>query len=86
MLIKSLPFPSLQNNYLEVLLLMLLIVQIMMILRNESMKIKRQFRWDKYIIVKAAGCLGNYAATILVLGLTPSDSDCLQHNFLAAVL
>ena len=55
----------------------------MMILINESMKIKRQFRWDKY---KAAGCLGNYAATILVLGLTPSDSDCLQHNFLAAVL
>ena len=39
-----------------------------------------------YIIVKAAGCLGNYAATILVLGLTPSDSDCLQHNFLAAML
>ena len=33
-----------------------------------------------YIIVKAAGCLGNYAATIIVLGLTPSDSDCLQHN------
>ena len=53
---------------------MLLIAQIM-ILRNESMKIKRQFRWDKYIIVNAAGCLGNYAATILVLGLTPSDSD-----------
>ena len=64
---------------------MLLIAQIMIILRNEPMKIKRQFQRD-IIIVKAAGCLGNYAATILVLGLTPSDSDCLQHNFLAAVL
>ena len=48
------------------------------------MKIKRQIQRD--IKVKAAGCLGNYAATILVLGLTPSDSDCFQHNFLAAVL
>ena len=64
---------------------MLLIAQIMMILRNESMKIKKAISMG-YIIVKAAGCLGNYAATILVLGLTPSDSDCLQHNFLAAVL
>ena len=64
---------------------MLLIAQIMMILRNESMKIKSAISTG-YIIVKAAGCLGNYAATILVLGLTPSDSDCLQHNFLAAVL
>ena len=41
------------------MLLMLLIAQIMMILRNESMKIKRQFLRDIY---KAAGCLGNYAA------------------------
>ena len=24
--------------------------------------------------------------TFLVLGLTPSDSDCLEHNFLATVL
>ena len=64
---------------------MLLIAQIMMILRNESMKIKKAISTG-YIIVKAAGFLGNYAATILVLGLTPSDSDCLQHNFLAAVL
>ena len=49
------------NNRIEVMLLMLLIAQIMMILRNESMKIKRQFR-SGYITVKAAGCLGNYAA------------------------
>ena len=41
---------------------MLLIAQIMMILRFESMKIKRQFRRDIIIIVKAAGCLGNYDA------------------------
>ena len=47
---------------------MLLIAQIMMILRNESMKIKRQFQRDIIIIVKASGCLGNYAATILGLG------------------
>ena len=39
------------------MLLMLLIAQIMMILRNESMKIERQFSAG-YIIVKAAGCLG----------------------------
>ena len=63
------------------MLLMLLIAQIMMILRNESMKIKEAISAG-YIILKAAGCLGNYAATILALGLTPSDSDCLQHNFL----
>ena len=42
------------------MILTLLIAQIMMILRNESMKIKRKFRRDIY--VKAAGCLGNYAA------------------------
>ena len=64
---------------------MLLLAQIMIIIRNEPMKIKKAISTG-YIIVKAAGCLGNYAATILVLGLTPSDSDCLQHNFLAAVL
>ena len=61
------------------MILTLLIAQIMMILRNESMKIKRKFRRDK-----AAGCLRNYAANnprtranALGLGLTPSDSDCL---------
>ena len=64
---------------------MLLIAQIIIILRNEPMKKKKAISTG-YIIVKAAGCLGNYAAIFLVLGLTPSDSDCLQHNFLAAVL
>ena len=59
------------------MLLMLLIAQI----RNESMKAIS----SGYIIVKAMGCLGNYAVTILGLGLTPSDSDYLQHNFLATV-
>ena len=44
---------------------MLLIAQIMMILRNES---KEEISAG-YIIVRAAGCLGNYAATILGLGL-----------------
>ena len=63
------------------MLLMLLIAQIMIILRNESMKAIS----SGYIIVKAMGCLGNYAVTILGLGLTPSDSDYLQHNFLATV-
>ena len=44
MLIKSrCIIPSSLNNCIEV---MLLIAQIMMILRNESMKIKRQFRQD----------------------------------------
>ena len=50
MLIKSLPkqciIPSSLNNCIEVMLLILLIVQIMMILRNKSMKIKSQLRWD----------------------------------------
>ena len=46
------------------------------------MKIKRQFRRDIItviiiITVKPAGCLGNDAAIILVLRLTPSESDCL---------
>ena len=48
---------------------MLLIAQITIILGSEPMKIKRQFQTG-YIIVKAAGYLGNYAAAILVLGLT----------------
>ena len=64
---------------------MLLIAQIMIILRNEPKKIKMAISTG-YIIVKAAGCLGNYAATILVLGLMPSDSDYLQHNFLSITL
>ena len=38
--------PSSLNNCIEVLLLMLFIAQIMMILRNKSMKIKRQFQRD----------------------------------------
>ena len=50
MLIKSSPkrciIPSSLNKCIEVMLLMLLIAQIMMILRNESMKIKRQFLRD----------------------------------------
>ena len=37
-------------------------------------------------MVKAAGSLGNYAATIRVLSLMPTDLDYLQHKFLAAVL
>ena len=60
---------------------MLLIAQIMMILNEDKKTILAG-----YIIVKAAGCLEIMQQTILVLGLTPSDSDCLQHNFLAAVL
>ena len=60
---------------------MLLIAQIMMILRNESMKAISV----GFIIVKAADCLGNYAANNPRTRATPSDSDCLQHNFLAAV-
>ena len=42
------------------MLLMLLIAHFMMILRNESMKIKTIS--VGYIIVRAAGCLRNYAA------------------------
>ena len=38
--------PSSLNNCIEVLLLMLLIAQIMIILRSEPMKIKRQFQRD----------------------------------------
>ena len=38
--------PSSLNNCIEVMLLVLLIAQIMMILRIESMKLKRQFRQD----------------------------------------
>ena len=54
MLLKSRSkIPSSLNNCIKVMLLMLLIVQIMMILRNESMKIKWQFRL--VIILKAAG-------------------------------
>ena len=49
------------------MLLMLLIAQIMMMLRNESMKKKRKFRQDIIITVKAAGCLGNYAANNLTI-------------------
>ena len=44
MLIKSrCIIPSSLNNCIEVMLLMLLVAQV---LRNESMKIKRQFRRD----------------------------------------
>ena len=50
--------PSSLNNCIEVLLLMLLIAQIMMILKFEDKKVIS----TGYIIVKAAGCLGNYAA------------------------
>ena len=40
-----------------------------------------------FLVVKAADCLGNYGANNpRTCGLTPSDSDRLQHNFLAAVL
>ena len=56
--------PSSLNNCIEVMLLMLLIAQITMIIRNESMKIKRQFQRDIHIIVKAVGCLGSYGANI----------------------
>ena len=38
--------PSSLNNCIEVLLLMLLIAQIVIILRSEPMKIKRQFQRD----------------------------------------
>ena len=44
---------------------MILLAQTMMILRNELMKIKRQFWRDIIIILKEAGCLGNYAANNL---------------------
>ena len=50
MMIKSSPkrciIPSSLNNCIEVLLLMLLIAQIMIKLRSEPMKIKRQFQRD----------------------------------------
>ena len=46
------------------MLLMLYIAQIMMILKNESMKIDKEAISAGYILVKAASCLGNYAANI----------------------
>ena len=61
---------------------MLLIAQIIIILRNEPMKAIS----TGYIIVKAARCLGNYAANNPHARANASDSDCLQHNFLATVL
>ena len=64
------------------MLLKLLIAQVLMILINESMKIKRQFRRD---IIKQRVASEIMLETILVLGLTPSDSDCLQHNQLPNV-
>ena len=42
---------------------------------------------EGYIIVKAARVASEIMLrTILILGLTPTDSDCLQHNFLAAAV
>ena len=53
--------PSSLNSCIEVMLLMLLIAQIMMILREMYHEDKKAISAG-YIIVKAAGCLRNYAA------------------------
>ena len=51
---KQCKFPPSLNNFIEVMLLILLIAQIMTTLRNKSMKIKGQFR--RIHNVKVVGC------------------------------
>ena len=65
---------------------MLLIAQTMNILRNESMKIKMQTLVGYTIIIKLRVATEIMLLTILVLGLTPSNLDCLQHNFLTTMI
>ena len=81
-MIKSLPYAMYNSLFAKEV--MLLIAHLMMIRINES--INKDLISMGYIIVKAAGCLGNYAANnprprgnALGLGL-------FEQNFLATML